>query len=472
MPNIRNKRKKLIMLQYDSDSDQQDLCVIVQYDIDTQQLLVHNYLETETSCHELKVCLSRLSVVKFIGDEGTYAIIVCKVGIESSTVTNPDWACSTSRRTINLFTNRTPGKHILTTSPAQKSIDVESPSFTGKYFRVMPVFGDLRVLETGYLCHNWPVQQLIARHPAFIQQVCHGIPGLQYQPITSASPWSSSHGLAVLVMIAQIRAGLWSSLIILDPNTIIVSILNRFGLLSFFCGEVENCPYEGVHLLSMVEELLYVLMTILGERVSATKLPFQRAIRHLECILKDVLSHFHAPGSTLTTASYPANKWHPLAHHEVNPQASTQLLVLQGEENDPIFSWTSIAWVVSIGSSLVTVLWIVVYSFLPVNTFSNTDAFIDEVDILFPNLTHAPRVIGPDPLCVCRFLHTLIPWKLVNTPLFSVKKRDTMLAKVGIDQKNLIKEIRHIAHWCGTRCGVFEIFLASAGSRRIIGEMS
>ncbi|KAG1893305.1 uncharacterized protein F5891DRAFT_1207685 [Suillus fuscotomentosus] len=150
-------------------------------------------------------------------------------------------------------------------------------------------------------------------------------------------------------MIAQIRAGLWvrngfpihllilqSSLIILDPNTIIVSILNRFGLLSFFCGEVENRPYEGVHLLSMVEELLYVLMTILGERASATKFPFQRAIRHLECILKDVLSHFHAPGSTLTTAYYPANKWHPLAHHEVNPQASTQLLVLQGEENDPI----------------------------------------------------------------------------------------------------------------------------------------
>ncbi|KAG1893335.1 uncharacterized protein F5891DRAFT_1207705 [Suillus fuscotomentosus] len=57
-------------------------------------------------------------------------------------------------------------------------------------------------------------------------------------------------------------------------------------------------------------------------------------------------------------------------------------------------------------------------------------------------------------------------------PLFSFNKRDTMLAKVGIDQKNLIKEIRHIAHWCGTGRGVFEIFLASAGCRRIIGEMS
>jgi E3 ubiquitin-protein ligase UBR1 len=115
----------------------------------------------------------------------------------------------------------------------------------------------------------------------------------------------------MLAMIAQIRAGLWvrngfpirgqllhyrdfmlceicydqdlfilqSSLIILDPKIIIVSILNRFSLLSFFHGEAEKSPYEGVHLLSMVEELLYVLITILGERASATKLPFQRAIR-------------------------------------------------------------------------------------------------------------------------------------------------------------------------------------------------
>ncbi|KAG2740303.1 hypothetical protein P692DRAFT_20318274 [Suillus brevipes Sb2] len=36
--------------------------------------------------------------------------------------------------------------------------------------------------------------------------------------------------------------------------------------------------------------------------------------------------------------------------------------------------WTPITWVVVIGSSLVMVLWIVIYSFLPVNTFfSNTD---------------------------------------------------------------------------------------------------
>lgn len=56
--------------------------------------------------------------------------------------------------------------------------------------------------------------------------------------------------------------------------------------------------------------------------------------------------------------------------------------------------WTSITWVVSIGSSLVMILWIVIYSFFPVNTFfSNTDGFIDEVEILFPNVTFWATIV-------------------------------------------------------------------------------
>lgn len=137
---------------------------------------------------------------------------------------------------------------------------------------------------------------------------------------------------------------LQSSLIILDPNIIIVSILDRFGLLSFFRGDIENTPYEGTHLLSMVEEVLYVLITILGERASATKLPFQRAIRReivhalaagpssftdlskrvsermvddvcFERVLKDV-SHFRAPESTSDTGVYELKDE---AYDEVNP---------------------------------------------------------------------------------------------------------------------------------------------------------
>ncbi|KAG1865472.1 hypothetical protein DFJ58DRAFT_911947 [Suillus subalutaceus] len=57
--------------------------------------------------------------------------------------------------------------------------------------------------------------------------------------------------------------------------------------------------------------------------------------------------------------------------------------------------WTSITWVVGIGSSLVMLLWIVIYSFLPVNTFfSNTDGFIDEVEILFSNVTFWATVVS------------------------------------------------------------------------------
>ncbi|KAG1762999.1 hypothetical protein EV702DRAFT_956313, partial [Suillus placidus] len=66
---------------------------------------------------------------------------------------------------VNFFANHIEDRRILTTSPAQQDIDVDSSPFRSKHF--MPVFSDL-----WYLCHNWPVrvQQLIARHPAFIRK--------------------------------------------------------------------------------------------------------------------------------------------------------------------------------------------------------------------------------------------------------------------------------------------------------------
>ncbi|KAH7902943.1 hypothetical protein BJ138DRAFT_1108097, partial [Hygrophoropsis aurantiaca] len=117
--------------------------------------------------------------------------------------------------------------------------------------------------------------------------------------------------LRVLAMIAQIRAGLWvrngfpirgqllhyrdfmlrelcydqdlyivqASLIILDPNTVIVSILDRFGLLDFFRGAVVHPTYEGAALSSMIEEVLYVLITLLSEKSNASKMPLQTAVR-------------------------------------------------------------------------------------------------------------------------------------------------------------------------------------------------
>ncbi|KAI6020986.1 hypothetical protein BKA83DRAFT_4293656 [Pisolithus microcarpus] len=117
--------------------------------------------------------------------------------------------------------------------------------------------------------------------------------------------------LRVLAMVAQIRSGLWvrngfpirgqllhyrdfmlrelcydqdlfilqTSLIILDPNTVFVSILDRFGLLQFFCGSVVHSVYEGAQLSSMVEEVLYVIITLLTEKASASKMPLPAAVR-------------------------------------------------------------------------------------------------------------------------------------------------------------------------------------------------
>ena len=112
-------------------------------------------------------------------------------------------------------------------------------------------------------------------------------------------------------MIAQIRTGLWvrngfairgqllhyrdfmlrelcydqdlfilqTALVILDPNTVIVSMLDRFQLLGYFSGATLHPSYDTSHLSGMVEEFLYVLVTILTESASATKMPLAVAVR-------------------------------------------------------------------------------------------------------------------------------------------------------------------------------------------------
>jgi E3 ubiquitin-protein ligase UBR1 len=59
------------------------------------------------------------------------------------------------------FTNQIEGKHIV--YPANPNAEVDVDSFPFKSKRFMPVFSDLR-----YLCHNEPVQQLIAQNHEFI----------------------------------------------------------------------------------------------------------------------------------------------------------------------------------------------------------------------------------------------------------------------------------------------------------------
>lgn len=57
-------------------------------------------------------------------------------------------------------------------------------------------------------------------------------------------------------------------------------------------------------------------------------------------------------------------------------------------------SWTFITWIVVIGSSLVMILWVVIYSYLqPNNFFTSTGMFVNEVEILFSNLMFWSTVV-------------------------------------------------------------------------------
>jgi E3 ubiquitin-protein ligase UBR1 len=112
-------------------------------------------------------------------------------------------------------------------------------------------------------------------------------------------------------MIAQIRTGLWvrngfairgqllhyrdfmlrelcydqdifilqTALVILDPNTVIVTILDRFGLLGYFGGITLHPVYDGSQLASMVEEVLYILITIFSETANASRMSLPLVIR-------------------------------------------------------------------------------------------------------------------------------------------------------------------------------------------------
>lgn len=112
-------------------------------------------------------------------------------------------------------------------------------------------------------------------------------------------------------MVAQIRAGLWvrngfairgqvmhyrdfmlrelcydqdlfilqAALVILDPNSVIVSMLDRFHLVGYFSGATLHPIYDSTQLANMAEEFLYVLITVLTETANATKMPLPQAVR-------------------------------------------------------------------------------------------------------------------------------------------------------------------------------------------------
>ncbi|VDB86546.1 unnamed protein product [Peniophora sp. CBMAI 1063] len=182
--------------------------------------------------------------------------------------------------------------------------------------------------------------------------------------------------LRVLTMVAQIRTGLWvrngfairgqllhyrdfmlrelcydqdiyviqMALIILDPDLVLVSILDRFQLVEFFSGSTAHPAYEGSQLPGMVEEMLYIIITILSEYGNAVRLPIDLAVRReivhalaigpctftdlvkrvaerlvddpcFERVLRQV-AHFRPPESTADTGTYELKAE---MYDEVNP---------------------------------------------------------------------------------------------------------------------------------------------------------
>jgi E3 ubiquitin-protein ligase UBR1 len=72
---------------------------------------------------------------------------------------------------------------------------------------------------------------------------------------------------------------LQTALIVLPPDTVFVSILDRFGHTGYFAGATLHAHYEGAQLSPMVEELLYVLIVIMGERAAAARVGVRGAVR-------------------------------------------------------------------------------------------------------------------------------------------------------------------------------------------------
>ncbi|CAG8598717.1 10072_t:CDS:10 [Funneliformis mosseae] len=117
--------------------------------------------------------------------------------------------------------------------------------------------------------------------------------------------------LRVLVLLVQIRAGLWvrngfgirgqchhyreislrentydedifllqTAFILLDPNIVLVTILDRFDLVEWFNGRNNHKVYDNSQLTFIAEELLTLLITCVSERANAAGLTNEQKIR-------------------------------------------------------------------------------------------------------------------------------------------------------------------------------------------------
>lgn len=72
---------------------------------------------------------------------------------------------------------------------------------------------------------------------------------------------------------------LQTAMVILDPNSVIVTMLDRFQLAGYFSGATLHHVYDNTQMANMVEEFLYVLITVMTETANATKMPLPQSVR-------------------------------------------------------------------------------------------------------------------------------------------------------------------------------------------------
>ena len=128
------------------------------------------------------------------------------------------------------------------------------------------------------------------------------------------------HPLRVIVLVAQIRAGLWvrngfgiraqhlhykeytmrentydqdvffmqAALVILDPSLVFIAILDRFQALSWLAGVDDHPTYEATQAMTMVEEMVFLLIVILSDPTHVTGeaeiVTIRRELIHTLCL--------------------------------------------------------------------------------------------------------------------------------------------------------------------------------------------
>ncbi|QRV76966.1 E3 ubiquitin-protein ligase UBR1 [Ceratobasidium sp. AG-Ba] len=196
--------------------------------------------------------------------------------------------------------------HLDSTKYAIRWHDVE---YAGKEYQVLKFDVASEWVSFHHSLH-WLLAELF-KHEELLDDSEKGLKGVMLKNMSPKGALTIlDFPLRVIVMVAQIRCGLWvrngfairgqllhyrdfmlrelcydsdvfllqSFLVILDPDLVFVTTLDRFALREFFTGSLAHPIYDGVALPAMVEEFLYILITLLSEHSRVP--PVRREIVH------------------------------------------------------------------------------------------------------------------------------------------------------------------------------------------------